>query len=643
MCGIAGIYRPGGEAPRAELEAMAAALGHRGPDAHGLWFDGPIGLAHTRLKIVDLSERAAQPMTSRSGALRLTYNGEIYNHRRLRPELERRGVSFRSTSDTEVLLEGYAEHGDAFIERCEGMFAFALWDGARQRLLLGRDRAGEKPLFYMPLARGGVAFASEIKALCAVRSLGVERDLDQLPAFLVHGYVPPPATSYKGVLQLEPGHLAAFSEGPSAPPRRYWAPSFSPPPSRPAPTYDDAKRELRERMKQIVSDRLDADVPVGAFLSGGLDSATVVGVATRDLGREVHTYSIGFEDKAMDESGDARISARHLGSVHEEFIVSERDMPPIELLVRHHDGPFGDSSAIPTYLVSKMARSRVTVAVTGDGGDELFGGYPRFIGGVLGEHVPRWAGRFGQDLAQAALVVGRATGADLTNSRSPVARAGRFAAAMERPLEHRILHWNAVFPPASVGGLLPGPGPGPGRGAAFDPRSLTRYNDVVFSETVGQPPLARMLHHNFRTYLPEDLLVKVDRCSMAVSLETRSPLLDSGLIDFVGGLPDSFKVRGLTTKRILRDTFRDLLAPELLSRPKRGFGVPLAGWLDGPLAAGLNSALRGESPELYRHLDRTAVERALWGPGPLDAVRAYQAWALWTLEVWLKQPLSPAA
>ncbi len=625
MCGIAGLFRPESTIERSDLEAMARALRHRGPDAWGVWNAGPAGLAHTRLKIVDLSERGAQPMVSRSGQQRIVFNGEIYNHRPLRRDLEARGVPFRSTSDTEVLLEGYAEQGEAYIKKLEGMFAFAIHDAVRGELFLARDRAGEKPLFYLPLPRGGVAFASEIKALRAVVGLDIEPDFSQIAPFLVYGYAPSPGTFYRRVRQLEPGHTLLCRPDQEPLLRRYWAPSFSPAPG--APRFEDAKAELRSRMRDIVRDRLDADVPVGAFLSGGLDSATVVGIATRDLQREVHTFSIGFDDPEVSELGDARLSAQHLGSIHEEFIVTEADIPSMELLVHHHDGPFSDSSAIPTYLVSKMARERVTVAVTGDGGDEVFGGYPRFLGGQLGELVPRWAGRAGGSLAAMMGLASRALGEQ--TSRAPAARAQRFAAAMARPLEHKMMHWLAPFPPEQVSSLLRPEHRSEALGLAL-------HNDGVFSESVGQTPLARILHHNFRTYLPEDLLVKVDRCSMAVSLETRSPLLDSGLIDFVGSLPDSYKTHGFTTKRLLRETMKDLFAPELLSRPKRGFGVPLARWLGGSLSGKLSEAIRTETAEIYRFLDRQAVERLLWPGQPLDAARAYQAWALWSLEVWLR-------
>ncbi len=603
---------------------MCAALTHRGPDAHGTWSAGQIGLAHTRLKIVDLSEAGAQPMRSSGGRALIVFNGEIYNYVELRRTLAARGATFRSTSDTEVLLAAYEEWGPDLLPRIEGMFALAIWDTARQSLFLARDRAGEKPLFWRRLPSGGAAFASEIKALRAVPSLGIERDVERIPEYLVTGYVAPPATFYRDVTHLRPAHALELRRDAPGEPAPYWQPSFDA--ASPAPSYGEARDEIRTRMRAIVRDRLQADVPVGAFLSGGLDSASVVGVATRDLNRTVHTYSIGFDDPSMDESRDARISARHLGSVHEEFIVGERDIPPVSLLVHHHDGPFADSSAIPTYLVSKLARARVTVAVTGDGGDEIFGGYPRFVGGMLADYVPRSLAARGREAIE------RLQRTPLwrpgTTSASPFARASRFAAAIERPLERRLLHWNSVFPCEVVASLT--------RGRVF-PTEAVRFNDAVFAETEGQSSLARMLHHNFVTYLPEDLLVKVDRCAMAVSLETRSPLLDSGLIDFVSRLPDRYKVRGAKTKRILRDTFADLLAPELLRRPKRGFGIPLVKWLSGALKAPMEAALLPERAAIWQHLERGEVLRRVFD-APLDAARAYQIWSLWTLETWLQMP-----
>lgn len=623
MCGIAGIYTPGKLVRREDLQAMNQALVHRGPDGFGLWQSGDVGLGHTRLKIIDLSERAAQPMTSASGSVRLTYNGEIYNYRTLRRQLEARGFSFRSTSDTEVLLEGYVAYGEAIIQHIEGMFAFGIWDAAREKLLLCRDRAGEKPLYYYPLPNGGVVFASEMKAILAVQR-GIQRDLELIPDFLLYGYVPYPQTFYKGVRSLEPGHMVSFGTRQTGEPRRYWSPTFKGGTSK--LTYHDAKDELRWRMRRIVRDRLEAtDVPVGAFLSGGLDSATIVGIATRDLNRTVRSYSIGFDDPEIDESRDAQVSAHHLQSIHEEFIISPSDMPTVEELVGFYDEPFGDSSLIPTYLVSRMARRSVTVALTGDGGDEVFGGYPRFVRGAIAEQVPRRLGTVGRAAASRL-------GAVLPESaRAPVRRAANIASALERPLERRILHWQTVFPLELLDVVLR---------PELRPRAeaATRFSDMVFERTREDSPVSRMLDHNFLTYLPCDLLTKVDRSAMAVALETRCPLLDSSLVDFVGGLPDEYKIHGLKTKRILRDTFADLFAPELLRRPKRGFGVPLGTWLRGPLREQMEAAVRSPKAEIYRFLDRHAVERLLFaGEEPWRLSRASQVWSLWQLETWLRR------
>lgn len=632
MCGIAGILRDESKGPvtDAELAQMASSLAHRGPDGHGIRVlsaahGASLGLAHTRLSIVDLSERASQPMTSNSGRTTIVFNGEIYNHRKLRERLEAMGARFRTTSDTEVILEGYEVWGLRVIHELEGMFAFALWDHREERLHLVRDRAGEKPLFVFE-GGGALAFASEIKALRAVSALGIEPTPEPLLDYLVHGYVPPPGTFYRGVTQLLPGHhaVAVVSNGVVGRlvTERYWRPVFQR--RRTVPSFEEAKREVRERMRAIVRDRFEADVPVGAFLSGGLDSAAVVGVATRDLGKNVHTYSIGFEDAAWDEAPDARLSAEHLGSTHEEFRVSQRDMPSIPLLVRHHDGPFSDSSAIPTYLVSKLARAKVTVALTGDGGDEVFGGYPRLLAGAMASYVPSVVrgllGRVASSLP------------DTGPGMAALDRARRLGHAASLSLEDRAIAWGSLFRRDEALALFGGRD-----WSASLSKESSAYDRAVLDESMGQTPLARLLDHNFRTYLPDDLLVKVDRSAMAVSLETRAPFLDSGLVDFVGGLPDSYKQRGSTGKRLAREAFSDLFAPALLTRPKRGFGVPLDTWLEGPLRAELDDHLATESARIYQFLDRDAVYSDLYKKGHLDWNGAQRAFTLWTLEVWMRE------
>jgi asparagine synthase (glutamine-hydrolysing) len=622
MCGIAGLFTPGRRVEPEALERMAATLAHRGPDARAVWAEADVGLAHTRLAVVDLSPRAAQPMHGGPPGRRavLSFNGEIYNHRRLRALLEDRGVRLRSMSDTEVLLEGFVLYGPSFLARVEGMFAFALWEQDTRTLHLVRDRAGEKPLYYAPLPSGGVAFGSEPKAVRAVVPL--EADFTRLPSYLLNGYVAPPQTFYRGLRALKPGHHLTVRADEAHRLQRYWAPTFSG--TSDAPSYGDATRALRARFGEVVRERLEADVPVGAFLSGGLDSAAVVGVATRDLGRTVHTYSIGFDEPGFDEAPDARLSAEHLGSIHTEFRVGVADVPPIELLVHHHDGPFADSSAIPTYLVSKLARAHVTVALTGDGGDELFAGYPRFLGAALGQHMPQ---RAAQALARLSAKLADVT---LSPMRHRFAQVMRFAEAAERPLPQRIAHWNAIIPTERLPALVK-------KEFATDLRRAVRFSDETFFDSRGQTPLDRMLDHNFRTYLAEDLLPKVDRMSMAVSLETRAPFLDSGLIDFAGTLPDSYKLRGTTLKRIVRDAFADLFAPALLTRPKRGFGVPLELWLRGPLRDAWESVLLPSDARIHRYLDR-ATTRAMLAEAPA-ASRGWmhQVFALWTLETWLRR------
>jgi asparagine synthase (glutamine-hydrolysing) len=532
------------------------------------------------------------------------------------------GARFRTSSDTEVILEGYELWGQRVLHELEGMFAFALWDHRAGQLHLVRDRAGEKPLFVFERA-GVLAFASEIKALRAVAALGIEPTPEPLLDYLVHGYVPPPGTFYRHVTQLLPGHhtVVAVASGKlgRAVTERYWRPVFQR--RNNVPSFADAKREVRERMRAIVRDRFEADVTVGAFLSGGLDSAAVVGVATKDLGKNVHTYSIGFDDAAWDEAPDARLSAEHLGSIHEEFRVSQRDMPPVSLLVAHHDGPFSDSSAIPTYLVSKLAREKVTVALTGDGGDEVFGGYPRLLAGALASYLP----------APLRGLLGKAAARLPDDLPHSVERARRLGHAAALSLEDRAIAWGSLFRREEALALF---------GARDWPASLSKnssaYDRAVLDESVGQAPLARLLDHNFRTYLPDDLLVKVDRSAMAVSLETRAPFLDGGLVDFVGGLPDDYKQRGTQGKRLARAAFADLFAPALLTRPKRGFGVPLDTWMNGPLRAELDDHLATEDARIYQFLDRDAVYSDLYKKGHLDWNGAQRAFTLWTLEIWLR-------
>ncbi|HSE94665.1 MAG TPA: asparagine synthase (glutamine-hydrolyzing), partial [Methylomirabilota bacterium] len=389
MCGIAGVFRyDGGPVDADSLAAMSAAVSHRGPD--GLDQDIQtvgslqVGLGHARLRIIDLSAAASQPMVSDDGAVSVTFNGEIYNFRELRARLQARGVRFRTASDTEVILRVYEAEGPDAITSLDGMFAFALWDAHRRMLLLARDRVGKKPLFYAS-GPGWLVFASEIKALMRWPELAVEVDPGALPAFFLYGYVPTPATPYRGIRQLPPGHCLSV-DGTGA--TRLWG-YWELPPAGPPPAEGDATGRVRELVTDAVRRRLVADVPLGAFLSGGIDSTIVVGVMSQLMGTPVRTFSIGFAgDPRFDERRYARLAARHFGTEHTEFVVEPSAVDLVDRLVYHHDGPFADSSAVPTYLLSRLTRQHVTVALNGDGGDELFAGYLRFYAALLAERVP---------------------------------------------------------------------------------------------------------------------------------------------------------------------------------------------------------------------------------------------------------------
>jgi asparagine synthase (glutamine-hydrolysing) len=626
MCGIVGAVARGDARLAAdELEASLRAIAHRGPDERGSWMGGECTLGHTRLAIIDLTEAAAQPMRSDDGGVVLVFNGEIYNHHDLRRELETRGHTFRSRSDTESILRGYQVWGDGVIERLDGMFALALWDAARGRLLLARDRAGKKPLFYGE-ANGMFRFGSTVAALHAA---GHPRGIDEsaLPFYLAYGFVPPPATFHRDVAQLPPASRLVLERGRAPRVDTYWQPPFGES-AGPVPTFAEASAHVRDLTVAAVARRLESDVPLGAFLSGGIDSTIVVGVMARLLGQRVRTFSIGFTgDPRFDETEFARLAARSFGTDHTEFKLEPSSFDLVETLVDHHDGPFGDSSAIPTYVVSKLARQHVTVALTGDGGDELFCGYERFIAAELSERVPSPLRRVASNLIHLLPAA--------ESERSKLGKARRVLSAAALPLPDRVARWSSFF---------------------FDPRQLLRrdlsdaleraidaplaWQRAIFDRSRGHTVLARVLDHNFRTYLPFDLLVKADRTSMAHGLETRSPFLDTALIEYVARLPAGH-LRSTVTKRVLKHAFRDLLPAAIRRRGKMGFGVPLGAWFRGDLNERLHDYL-GESARLRRWLDGAALAKLLQEHDDRVADHAQKLWLLLTLEVWLRKCEQPA-
>jgi asparagine synthase (glutamine-hydrolysing) len=614
MCGIFAALGPLGEG---SVERVSQALAHRGPDEAGHLVDRECTLVHRRLKIIDLSQLAAQPMGSDDGSVQLVFNGEIYNHRALRAELEARGVKFRSRSDTEAIVRGYEAWGDGVVERLDGMFAFALWDRKKTRLLVARDRAGKKPLFYST-ADGTFRCASTIAALHA-SGLPTGVHAPSLPMYLSYGFVPSPSTLHAGVEQLPPAsRMVVEAEGP---PRIdcYWRPQFGAATTR--DSFADAARTVRELTTAAVERRLESDVPLGAFLSGGIDSTVIVGLMARALGR-VRTFSIGFAgDARYDETHFARIAARAFDTDHTEFTLQPSSFELVETLVRHHDGPFGDSSAIPTYVVSQLTRQHVTVALTGDGGDELFCGYVRFLAAEAAERIPAPIRR---------VAAGVAAHVPATPSeRSLAARARRFLAAAALPAADRLAAWNTFFDPrailrSDVAEAL---------GDAMD-APLT-WQRQMWDETHGRTVLSRILEHNFRTYLPYDLMVKSDRCSMAHGLEARAPLLDTALIEYAATLPPAYLRRGRNTKRVFKHAFADLLPPEIRTRGKMGFGVPLGTWFRQDLRSYLGDHL-DDGARIWQWLDRTAVGALLDEHQRGVRDHGQKLWALLTLEIWLR-------
>jgi asparagine synthase (glutamine-hydrolysing) len=594
---------------------MVQAIAHRGPDGSRITVEGPVGLGHARLRVIDLSEAADQPMWNEDRTVGIVYNGEIYNFRELSQELESGGRVLRTQSDTEVILRLYEKLGIDAIWKLDGMFALGIWDRVNERLVLARDRTGKKPLFYW---RDGdrFVFGSEIKALHAHPQVPRQPDLTTLPHFLTYGYFPGTASAYQGIHKLPPATVLTVNLKGETEHRRYWTPPFE---TNGIHRKEEAVARLDDLMRKAVERRLISDVPIGAFLSGGLDSTLIVGLMSRAMRSPVRTFSIGFEgESAYDETEYAELAARSFGTDHTTFRVAPPNEALLERLVHFHDGPFGDSSAIPTYLVSQLAREHVTVVLNGDGGDELFAGYQRFAAAIATERIPRWLRSCAQPLS-----------ALIPEPKSWTSRSRRVKRLLEvaaLPAEERYRAWCSIFP--RVGGhLLPG--------SEEIEQSIADVSRPYFEAAEGTV-LAKLLYLNFCTYLPEDLLVKVDRCSMAHGLEARSPFLDTAVMEFAGRLPDRYKLRGWTTKYILRETFRDLIPDAILRRSKMGFGVPMGSWLRGRLADYMLDHLQAPRSRIYEHVQQEPVQRMLGAHLSGQADFGPQLFCLLTLEMWLR-------
>ena len=586
---------------------MSSTLVHRGPDSDGAYVDGPVGLAARRLAIIDLVT-GDQPLTNEDGRIAVVQNGEIYNYRELRLELERAGHRFSTSSDTEVLTHLYEEHGERFAERLRGMFAIALWDSKRARLLLARDRYGIKPLYYRE-TEGELAFASELRAFPRG-----DIDPDALEAFLAFNSVPAPLTIFRGIRKLRLGHVLVWQDGHSEL-TRY---------ARPAPAsaadvleHEEAEliEELRARLRDSVRAHLVSDVPVGVLLSGGIDSATLAALAAEETSKPVRTFSIGFEERSFDELGDARLVAQRYGTEHRELVLRPDAALLLPALADAFDEPFADSSALPTYLVSQLAAEDVKVALSGEGGDELFGGYYTYAADLLAQRTA-WAAPVLRPLVERLPSSSARASFDY--------RAKRFVRAAGLPPLERHHGWKEIFSREGRAELT-------GRRGSFDPVDLLRAR---FGETEGAELLARLQDVDLGTYLVDDLLVKTDRASMAHSLEARVPFLDPVVTNFALALPTRHKVRGLRKKVLLRKAAAPLLPPELLRRRKRGFSIPAAAWLRGELAPFARETLSPETLRRQGFFQPDTVSRLIEDhvAGREDLSR--QLWGLLAFTLW---------
>ncbi len=628
MCGLAGILSPTAlSEPEARLATMARQLIHRGPDDEGLWWDeaAGIGLAHRRLAIVDLSSAGHQPMASHSGRYVLTYNGEVYNHAELRAELPA-DLPWRGHSDTETLLAGITHWGlEATLTRCRGMWALALWDREQQTLTLARDRMGEKPLYYGMLG-GEWLFGSELKALLAASARAPEEDPQSVALFLRYGYVPSPRSIWKGIFKLPPGHVVSLRQGESlAPqPKAWWrfdemALQAAADPQ--AVSDEQALDALEQTLGAAVAEQGLADVPLGALLSGGIDSSLIVALMQRHAGQPVRSFTVGFEESGYDEAVHAREVAKHLGTRHTELRVSATDaLAVIPKLSQMYDEPFGDSSQIPTHLVCALTRQHVTVCLSGDAGDELFGGYNRYLWApALWRRIGWLPVPIRRQAAQLVLSVSAAQWDEWSRALGGLLpKRGRVSQFGDKL--HKLAEVLGAGSPQALYAQLCSPwrGPLPLQHPQEPSTLITTPNDWPKLPTFVQ----QMMAVDSLTYLTDDILVKVDRAAMAASLETRAPFLDERVMRLAWSLPMHQKIRHGQGKWLLRQLLDRCVPRALVDRPKQGFGIPLDAWLRGPLKDWAQSLMSGPEshdllgPDIQRmwqsHLAGTNRQHGLW-------------------------------
>lgn len=623
MCGICGTvgYNKNTTIEESSIRKMCDAMKHRGPDDEGIFVDRnnpAVGLGHRRLSIIDLSQSGHQPMTNEDGSVWIVFNGEIYNFKELRSDLEKRGHKFKSNTDTETIVHLFEDYGAECVNYLRGMFAFAIWDKRKMALLLARDRIGKKPLLYCKQGES-FYFASEFTSLLA--SEGVEKRINRqaLDYYITFGYIPAPLTIYENVFKLQPAHVLILKEN-DITLRRYWQPDYS---SKINISEEEAATRLLTLLKEAVKIRLYSEVPLGAFLSGGIDSSTVVGLMSQ-LSVRIKTFSIGFDEKDYSELKFAKNIADKFGTQHNEFVVRPNALEVLPLLVERYGEPYADSSCIPTYYLCRETRKYVTVALNGDGGDELFAGYERYqamlISGIYGK-APKLIKKICSGLGQIL--------PDSVDQKNKLRRLKRFIEAADLPLKSRYTRWISVFDTELKEGLY---------SKDFMMSLPVDRNPDLVTYYLDHPKVSGLLDALLKTdtfsYLPGDLLVKVDIASMANSLEARSPFLDHKVIEFAASLPEGYKMKGLIKKYILKKAITGFIPGENIHRQKMGFGMPIGKWFRQDLKDFLTDTL----------LSGASLKRGYFKPGVVQSMInehltgkrdfAFQLWSLLMLELW---------
>ncbi len=624
MCGIVGIVNNGKRvARRAILEKMNRAILHRGPDDDGFYFNENVGLGMRRLAIIDLAH-GKQPIHNADKTKWIVFNGEIYNYQELRADLEKRGHELYTNSDTEAIVHLYDEYGADCLKYLRGMFAFAIWDEREKELFIARDRVGKKPLLYSHQTSGDLIFGSEFQALLEHPDISREVDPQAIDAYLSYLCVPAPLTAYKQIRKLEPGHWLKWKDG-AIETRRYWQPDFS---RKIKISEEEAIEETTRILRESTKLRMISEVPLGAFLSGGVDSSVVVALMARESTQPVKTFSIGFEEQDFSELKFARRVANHVGAEYNEFIVRPNALDVLPTLVEHYGEPYADSSAIPTYYVAKETRQHVTVALNGDGGDESFAGYERYAAMGLAETYRKIPALLRKTLIETP--AGMLSTSELKRSRTRDAK--RFFAAAELPRNERYFRWMSTFDREAKRGLYT---------ENFIERLGTAdarvFLDDWFAKSNGSSVLDANLLVDQMTYLPNDLLVKVDIATMANSLEGRSPFLDHKVIEFAASLPSSLKMGRFETKSLLKKVAARLVPKEVIYRKKMGFGVPVGNWFRGEMKGFVSDILLSEKALNRGIVKPEMVTRYVNEHINADRDHAFRIWTLLMLELWFQR------